>query len=146
MARNLRMFKVLRRRIVAESGYGISKKLSIGFEEADKKVREKLKEHGFGVLTEINVQKTLKEKIGVDFRRYQILGACNPSFAHKALSAETEIGLMMPCNVIVYEADDGEVVVSAINPLAAMGAVKNDQLRTIAAQVSEKLTAVIGAM
>jgi uncharacterized protein (DUF302 family) len=129
-----------------ESGYSISKKLAVSYDEAEKKVREKLKEHGFGVLTEINVQKTLKEKINTDFRRYIILGACNPTFAHKALSAETEIGLMMPCNVIVYEPDDGGSVVAAIDPLSAMGAVKNEQLRAIAAQVREKLAAVISAM
>jgi uncharacterized protein (DUF302 family) len=129
-----------------ETGYGISKKVSMTFEEADKKAREKLKEQGFGVLTEINVQKTLKEKINADFRKYVILGACNPTFAHKALTAETEIGLMMPCNVIVYEADDGGVVVSAINPVAAMGAVQNDALKAVATTVREKLSAVIAAM
>lgn len=129
-----------------ETGYGISKKLSISYDEAEKKVREKLKEHGFGVLTEINVQKTLKEKLNADFRRYVILGACNPPFAHKALSAETEIGLMMPCNVIVYEPDGGGSVVSAIDPLKAMGAVQNEALKQLAVAVREKLVAVINAM
>jgi uncharacterized protein (DUF302 family) len=129
-----------------ETGYSISKKLAISYDEAEKKVREKLKEHGFGVLTEINVQKTFKEKINAEFRRYVILGACNPTFAHKALSAETEIGLMMPCNVIVYEPDDGGSVVAAIDPVSAMGAVKNEQLKQIAASVREKLAAVINAM
>jgi len=129
-----------------ETGYSISKKLAISYDEAEKKVREKLKEHGFGVLTEINVQKTFKEKINAEFRRYVILGACNPTFAHKALSAETEIGLMMPCNVIVYEPDGGGAVVAAIDPVSAMGAVKNEQLKQIAASVREKLAAVINAM
>ncbi|MBI3580727.1 MAG: DUF302 domain-containing protein [Nitrospinae bacterium] len=129
-----------------ETGYGISKKLSISYDEAEKKVREKLKEQGFGVLTEIDVKRTVKEKLNADFRRYVILGACNPPFAHQALSLETEIGLMMPCNVIVYEPDDGGSVVAAIDPAKAMGAVKNDALRPLAASVRAKLVAVINAM
>lgn len=129
-----------------ETGYGFSKKLSISYDEAEKKVREKLKEQGFGVLTEINVKRTVKEKLGENFRRYVILGACNPKFAHQALSLETEIGLMMPCNVIVYEPDDGGSVVAAIDPVSAMGAVKNDALGPLAAAVREKLIAVINAM
>ena len=129
-----------------ETGYSISKKLTISYDEAVKKVREKLKDQGFGVLTEINVKKILKEKLNADFRRYIILGACNPPSAHEALSAETEIGLMLPCNVIVYEPDDGGSVVSAIDPVSAMGAVKNDRLKPLATAVREKLVAVIHAM
>jgi len=129
-----------------QAGYGISRKLDIGFDDAEKRIREKLKEQGFGILTEINVQKTLKEKLNVDFKRYLILGACNPPFAHKALSLETEIGLMMPCNVIVYEAEGGKAVVSAIDPLSAMGVVGNDKLKEFAAQVREKLMAAVMAV
>ncbi|MBI5178063.1 MAG: DUF302 domain-containing protein [Nitrospinae bacterium] len=128
-----------------QTGYGLSRKLDMAFDDAEKKVREKLKEQGFGILTEINVQKTLKEKLNVDFKRYLILGACNPPFAHKALSVETEIGLMMPCNVIVYEAD-GKTVVAAIDPLSAMGVVGNEKLKEIAAQVREKLMAAVMAV
>jgi uncharacterized protein (DUF302 family) len=129
-----------------ETGYGFSKKLSISYDEAEKKVREKLKEQGFGVLTEINVKKTVKEKLNADFRRYVILGACNPQYAHQALSLETEIGLLLPCNVIVYEPDGGGSVVSAIDPVSAMVAVKNEALRPLAAAVRAKLLAVINAM
>ncbi len=122
-----------------ETGYSLSRRVTIGFDEAEKRIREKLKENGFGILTEIDVQKTLKEKLGADMRRYKILGACNPPFAHKALSTETEIGLMMPCNVIVYEGKDGMVRVSAIDPLSAMGAIGIEALKPLAAQVREKL-------
>ncbi len=126
-----------------ETGYALSRKVEMGFEEAEKRVREKLKEQGFGVLTEINVTKTFKEKINADFRRYVILGACNPKFAHKALILETEIGLMMPCNVIVYEADDGKTVVAAIDPTSAMGAVGNEALKAVAADVRKGLMAAV---
>lgn len=129
-----------------ETGYGLSRKLTIGFDEAEKKVRETLKEQGFGVLTEIDVTKTLKEKIGADFRRYKILGACNPAFAHKALTTETEIGLMMPCNVIVYEDDGGATHISAIDPLSAIGAVGIEALKPFASQVREKLMKAVLAV
>ena len=131
---------------MAQTGYSISRKVSMTFDEAEKKVRETLKGQGFGILTEIDVTKTLKEKINADFRRYKILGACNPSFAHLALSAETEIGVMMPCNVIVYEADGGGTVVAAVDPLASMGSVKNELLKPIAASVREKLSAAINGI
>ena len=128
------------------SSYSISKKVDLGFDEADAKVRETLKAEGFGILTEIDVKKTLKEKLDVDFRRYRILGACNPTFAHKALNTETEVGLMMPCNAIVYEDDNGATHVAAIDPLAAMGSIGNDALREIAGQVKEKLAKAIEAV
>jgi len=122
--------------------YTFSKTLDIDFDQAIERVTEELKKEGFGVLTEIDVQATLKKKINVDFRKYRILGACNPGFAHKALEAEPEIGTMLPCNVIVQEADSG-VRVSAIDPMASMQAVENADLGAVATQVQDKLRNVI---
>ena len=100
--------------------FRIQKKTNLTFDQAPAKVPDALKAEGFGVLTQIDVQATLKEKIGADFRRYRILGACNPKLAYRALSAELEVGVMMPCNVIVYEGDDGKAVVTAIDPMATI--------------------------
>jgi uncharacterized protein (DUF302 family) len=122
--------------------YNYNKQLDMKFEEAVEKTREELKKEGFGVLTEIDVKATLKKKINVDFDKYIILGACNPSFAHKALLAEKEIGLMLPCNVIIYE-DKEKVTVSAILPTTAMGMVDNPALEEIAEEVESKLKKVI---
>jgi len=122
--------------------YGYSKEVDISFDEAIDKVREKLKEQGFGVLTEIDVKKTLKEKLDVDYEDYIILGACNPPFAYKALQAEKEIGLLLPCNVIVY-VKDNKTLVSAINPVKAMGMIENEDLKEIANEVGDKLKEVI---
>lgn len=122
--------------------YGYTKQLNVDFEEALEQVKDGLSEEGFGVLTEIDVQETLRKKLGVDFDRYIILGACNPTFAHKALQAETEIGLLLPCNVIVRE-KDGNVFVSAIIPTVAMSMVENQELGNIAQGVEEKLKSVI---
>jgi uncharacterized protein (DUF302 family) len=122
--------------------YGYKKSLNISYEEAIKRTKEELKKEGFGVLTEIDVKKTLKKKLNVDFNKYVILGACNPPFAHKSLQAELDIGLVLPCNVIVYE-KESKVFVSAILPTVAMSMVKNDKLRKIAEQVEEKLKKVI---
>ena len=121
------------------TAYGFSKKLDMSYEKAVEKATAALKEEGFGVLTEIDVKATLKKKLDVDFQRYVILGACNPPFAHKALSAELEVGLLLPCNVIVYEVEDGTSVVSAINPMAALGVVDNPALSEIAEQVTTKM-------
>ena len=107
------------------------------------KVTEALKTEGFGILTEIDVQKTLKAKIDVDFRPYRILGACNPGFAHQALLAEDKIGTMLPCNVIVQEHAPGKVEVSAVDPMESMKAIDNPALGAIATQVREKLAGVI---
>jgi len=126
--------------------YYFSKTLDIGFDEAVARVTEELTRGGFGVLTEIDVQKTLKAKLNVDFRRYRILGACNPPFAYKALQAEDKIGLMMPCNVIVQETADGRTEVAAVDPLASMSAVDNPGLRDVAEEVREKLRAVIAGL
>ncbi|RMG43554.1 MAG: DUF302 domain-containing protein, partial [Methanobacteriota archaeon] len=102
--------------------YYFSKKVDLPFEKAIERVTEILQEEGFGVLTEIDVKETLKKKLDVGFRKYRILGACNPPFAHQALLAEPQIGLMLPCNVVVQETDEGMVEVSAIDPIASMQA------------------------
>jgi len=124
----------------------ISTELNVGydkFNEVEKVTREVLADHGFGILTEIDVKETLKNKLDVDFRKYKILGACNPPYAHKALQSEEQIGLMLPCNVIVYEGDQGETVVSAIDPIASMMAVENENLGKIAVEIQAKLKKVI---
>jgi uncharacterized protein (DUF302 family) len=126
--------------------YSYSTKLKGEFEEVIEKVTEELKKEGFGVLTQIDVTKTLKEKIDVDFKKYRILGACNPHFAHKALSIENNIGVMLPCNVIVVEAGNDEYEVSAVSPMASMQAIENEQLGAIAQEVEEKLMSVINRL
>ena len=113
------------------------------FEEAIEQVTAELKKEGFGVLTEIDVKETLKKKIDVDFRRYKILGACNPHFAYKALSSENKIGVFLPCNIVVQENDNGEIEVSAVDPIASMSAVKNEELGALATEVQQKLIQVI---
>ncbi|NNE40813.1 MAG: DUF302 domain-containing protein [Marinicaulis sp.] len=109
---------------------------------AEMRIRSALKEAGFGVLTEIDVTTTLKEKIGADFRPYKILGACNPDLAHKALQAEDKIGTMLPCNVVLQKVDDG-VEVAAVNPVASMQAIENSALASIAETVRDQLRTVI---
>lgn len=123
--------------------YHFSKTVSMSFDEAIDKVTEALKENGFGVLTTIDVKTTLKNKIDVDFRPYTILGACNPKFAYQALQSEDKIGAMLPCNVIVQQADDGRVEVSAVDPVASMQAIDNPALGAIAEQVQGLLKATI---
>jgi uncharacterized protein (DUF302 family) len=123
--------------------YHNSKIVNLTYEEAINKVTEELKKEGFGVLTEIDVKETLKKKLDVDFRKYKILGACNPPLAYKALSTEENIGVMLPCNVIVQEKADGKVQVSAINPMVAMQSVGNENLNHVAEEVSGKLKKVI---
>ena len=123
--------------------YHFSKTLNNDFDTAIEKVTVELKKEGFGVLTQIDVQDTLKKKLDVDFRKYKILGACNPHFAYEALLAEDTIGTMLPCNVIVQERKDGKVEVSAVDPVASMMAIKNDTLVGVAMQVREKLNRVI---
>lgn len=113
------------------------------FDEAIEKVTIELKKEGFGVLTEIDVKETLKNKIDVDFRKYKILGACNPHFAYKALSAEDKIGVFLPCNVIVQEHENGEVEVAAVDPIASMISVNNPALGSFAQEVQQKLKRVI---
>ncbi|MBU0467087.1 MAG: DUF302 domain-containing protein [Nanoarchaeota archaeon] len=123
-------------------GYGFSRKVDLEFTEAVENVKAALKKEGFGVLTEINVKETLKKKLDVDYDNYLILGACNPPLAHKALESEKNIGLLLPCNVIVYS-QNGETIVSAVNPMEAMSMVKNEKLQCVAKEVSEKLKRVV---
>jgi len=123
--------------------YYFEKITSYSFDEAIEKVTEELKKEGFGILTEVDVKATLKKKLDVDFRKYRILGACNPPFAYKTLQAELNIGLMLPCNVVVMEMDDGKVKVVAIDPKASMLAVGNPELDIVADQVQKIFEKVI---
>ena len=123
--------------------YAFSTLLDISYEEAVSKVTDALKEEGFGVLTEIDVKSTLKKKLNVDFRKYVIWGACNPPYAHRTLQADLDVGLLLPCNVIIYETDDKKAYVSALNPVSALEIINSDELRKIAGEVSEKLKRVI---
>lgn len=126
--------------------YSISTTTNLGHEDAVEKVTEALKEEGFGVLTEIDVSATLKKKLDVDFPKYRILGACNPPYAFKALSAEEQIGLMLPCNVIVYVDGEGRTAVAAIDPIASMMAVENPTLGELAREIKSKLERVIKSL
>lgn len=123
--------------------YHFSTTMNGPFEDAVEATKAMLKQHGFGVLTSIDVQTTLKEKLGVDFRAYRILGACNPQMAYKALQAEDKIGTMLPCNVILQDRGDGMIEVSAVDPVASMQAIDNPALGEVAQQVREQLKAVI---
>jgi len=116
------------------------------FDEAIEQVTAELKKEGFGVLTEIDVKETLKNKIDVDFKKYKILGACNPHFAYKALQSEDKIGVFLPCNVIVEEHEDGVIEVSAVDPIASMSAAKNESLGNLASEVQLKLIKVIDSL
>jgi uncharacterized protein (DUF302 family) len=120
--------------------------MDLSFDEAIVRVTDELQKEGFGVLTEIDVKATLKKKLDVDFRNYRILGACNPPFAYQALLAEPQIGLMLPCNVVVQEGNNGQIIVSAIDPLASMQAVENVALGDVAEQVRAKLQKVIESL
>lgn len=126
--------------------YNFTKVVSMSYDEALVKVPAELGKEGFGILTEVDVTGTLKKKLGVDFRRYRILGACNPAYAHKAFQAEGRIGVMLPCSVVVQEWEDGRVEVSAVNPMETMKAVGNPNLEPIAQQVSACLQAVIARL
>lgn len=123
--------------------YYFSKVVNFSFEEALNKVSEELKQEGFGILTEIDVQATLKNKLNVDFRKYKILGACNPPLAHRALTAEDKIGVLLPCNVVVQEKEINKIEVSIMNPIEAMQAVKNENLNNVANEVTKKLQKVL---
>jgi uncharacterized protein (DUF302 family) len=123
--------------------YNFHKQLTIGFDDAITKVTQSLKEQGFGIITEIDLQEKFKEKLDIDFRKYKILGACNPAAAHKAIQIEDKIGVMLPCNIVVQEKENGTVDVAAVNPLSSIGAVNNDNMQAIADEISQKLQAVI---
>jgi len=126
--------------------YYFRKILDMSFDEAVVKVTEELKKEGFGILTEIDVKETLKKNLDVDFRKYRILGACNPPFAYQALQAEEKIGTMLPCNVIVQETSGGQVEVSAVDPVASMQAVDNPELGEVANQIQSKLQKVVAGL
>ena len=119
--------------------YYYSKTTKYTYSDAIEKIKLSLKNEGFGVLTEIDIKATLKKKLDVDFKNYCILGACNPPFAYEALKAEDNIGILLPCNVIVQEKENGQVEIAAVNPISAMQAVKNEALQGIATQISTKL-------
>jgi uncharacterized protein (DUF302 family) len=123
--------------------YYFTKIVARSFDETLAKLTDELKKEGFGILTEIDVKETLKNKLNVDFRRYKILGTCNPPFAYQALQAEDKIGILLPCNVIIQEKDDGQVEVSAIDPIETMKVVGNPNLAVLAEQVQAKLKRVI---
>ena len=126
--------------------YYFTKIMNVSFEDAVLRVTDALKTEGFGVISEINIHEKLKEKLGVDFKRYRILGACNPGYAYKALTAEEKIGTMLPCNVIVIDKQDGTTEVSAVNPIASMMAIQNEALGPIAMEVTAKLQKVIESL
>lgn len=123
--------------------YYFSTTLSEDFDDAIEKVTEELKKEGFGILTEIDVKETFKKKLDVDFRKYRILGACNPQMAYKAIQSESHIGTMLPCNVIVQELENGRTEISAVDPVASMQAVENNELGSVAKEVRNKLKSVI---
>lgn len=126
--------------------YGFRTTLNVPYKEAIEKATVALKEEGFGVLTEIDVKATLKKKLDADFRRYIILGACNPNLAYQALQSELEIGLLLPCNVIVYETEEGQSTVSIVDPLSMLGVVKSPTLDPIATEAKTRLQRVIASL
>lgn len=125
--------------------YGFTKELNLSFENAVDRVIEALKDEGFGVVSTIDLKEKFREKLGIDFRKYVILGACHPSSAHNAIMAEENVGLMLPCNVVVYE-KNGHAVVSIIKPSVAMGMIKNEELKQVALLVESKLEKVFNSL
>jgi len=126
--------------------YYFSKTINGDFDGAINKVTEALKAEGFGILTEIDVKETLKKKLDVDFKKYKILGACNPPAAYKALQFEDKIGTMLPCNVTVIEQGDGKIEIAAVDPAASMMAVQNDSLGEVASEIRDRLKRVIDSL
>ena len=126
--------------------YHFSKIMSSDFDSTIMKVIDELKKEGFGIVTDIDMKETLKKKIDVNFRKYRILGACNPKYAYQALLVEDKVGTMLPCNIVVQEHADGRIEVSAIDPMASMMAIENDKLGTLANEIREKLRRVIENM
>ena len=131
---------------MTETRYGLRVELPVSYEEAIERATAALKTEGFGVLTTIDVKQTIKQKLDKDFRKYVILGACNPPIAYQALSAETEIGLLLPCNVVVYETEPGRSVVAAVAPLVTLGRVGNAALAPLGGEVDAKLRRVMAAV
>ena len=126
--------------------YYFTKTVDSGIDNAIERVTDALKAEGFGVLTQIDMKATLKKKLDVDFRPYVILGACNPPYAYKALTAEDKIGTMLPCNVVVQENPDGKAEITAVDPSASMMAVENDELKSVAAEIRARLERVIDSL
>lgn len=126
--------------------YHFSRTVDLPFDRAIERTTSALSDKGFGVLSDIDIKGTLKKKLDVDFRRYRILGACNPGYAHQALQSEGHIGLMLPCNVIVQEHEDGRVEVSAVDPVASMQAIENEDLGSVAKEVRRLLKEVIESL
>lgn len=126
--------------------YYFAKTLNMTFDDAVRHTTEVLKQEGFGIITEIDVKETFKQKIGVDFRNYRILGACNPKLAHEALEIEDKVGTMLPCNVVVQDIGGGKIEIAAIDPLASMQAIDNPKLREAAAMVAAKLRKAVAAL
>jgi uncharacterized protein (DUF302 family) len=131
---------------VEETPYGMRVELPVAYEDAVERTTAALKTEGFGVLTTIDVKQTIKQKLDRDFRKYVILGACNPPIAFQALSAETELGLLLPCNLIVYETDPGRSVVAAVAPLVTMGRVDHEALAPLGQQIDAKLRRVLAML
>ena len=124
--------------------YALQRTVNLSYEEADRRVREALQQEGFGVLTEIDVRATLKQKLGVDFCRYEILGACNPPLAHRALETEVDVGLLLPCNVVVREADEpGHTIVEALDPVVQLEVAANPALPELAREVRARIERVL---
>ena len=128
---------------LVETSYGYSKVVSMGYEEAIEFITEEMKKEGFGVLTKADVSATFKKRLGVDFKPYTILGACNPEHAYHSLQIEEEIGLLLPCNFIVYVNDANETIISAVNPMASMQAVNNPELGDTAVEVQRKIKSIM---
>ena len=128
---------------MTENGYAMRRNLDIDFDEADRRTRAALEEEGFGVLTEIDVKATLKKKLDEDFRRYEILGACNPPLAHRALQADGDIGLLLPCNVVIQESGDGGTIVEAVDPVVQMSVAESAGLPELAGEVRSRLVRVL---
>ena len=126
--------------------YYFSKMISCSFDEAINRVTDVLKSEGFGIISEIRMNEKLKEKLGVDFKKYTILGACNPAYAYKALQVEDKIGTMLPCNIVVQELSENHIEVAAVNPIASMMAIQNPELIGIAKEVTDKLQVVISRL
>ncbi len=126
--------------------YYFTKTLNVSFDESVQRVTDVLKTKGFGIISEINIHEKLNEKLGVNFKKYRILGACNPGFAYKALMAEDKIGTMLPCNVIVIDKENGQTEVSAVNPIASMMAISNPELEPVALEVTGLLRNVIDSL
>jgi uncharacterized protein (DUF302 family) len=127
-------------------GYYFSKTLQVGFDEAVRRTTEALKQGGFGIITDIDVKRTFKDKLGVDFRNYRILGACNPRLAHEALQLEDKVGTMLPCNVVVQEIAHGRTEIAAIDPVASMQAIENPDLKASAERVKTLLRKVVDGL